>query len=660
MSGLIESVLAIPTRWQMRRLREQVQGVIQLEGQCTRLSDAELLERSLALRYQAKCGEPLDGLLPQAFALVREAARRTIGLTHFEVQLLGGAAIHAGGVAEMQTGEGKTLTATLPLYLHALAGKGAHLATANDYLARRDAELMRPVYGALGMSVSWIVAGMPGDRSAEYRSDVTYGTAKEFGFDFLRDRLRMRQRAHVQNPLFAGESENGRSSALPELSQRGLQFIVVDEADSLLIDEARIPLVISTGPSDDHEAQTAAFRWGAHVAPQFTELEHYTHDRGQKQVELTPAGRQLVRTLSKPREMDSLRLTELYEVVERAVRVCQEFFRDRQYVVRDGKVVIVDEFTGRIAEGRQWRDGVHQAVEAKEGLPVSLPGGFAAQITVQEYFARYDRVAGMTGTASGSAGEFRKVYGLSVVTIPTNQPCIRSRMPDRVLITARAKWKAVADEVQEMRAAGRPVLVGTRSIDKSEELSGLLKARGIEHNVLHARNVADEAAIVERAGEFGRVTVATNMAGRGTDIRLGPGVAEVGGLHVIGTELHDASRIDRQLFGRCARQGDPGSYRQFVSLDDEILDAGLGTEAAEKLRRRWQADLPRDADPAEEELIVEFADAQIRELKRLFRKAQQNVERRQFRDRQLLTKQADRRRRLHERLGQDPYLDAVE
>jgi len=638
----IDSLLDVPARWQLRRLREQTRRVVELEQECQALGPSELTEHSLSLRYRAKCGELLDTLLPQAFALAREAARQTIGLRHFEVQLLAGAALNAGAIAEMQTGEGKTLTATLPLYLRALAGKGAHLATANDYLARRDAEWMRPVFEALGISVGAVTAATShNDRQDAYRCDVTYGTAREFGFDFLRDRLQTRHGA--ESRLFflgasAGESDR---SAAPDRVQRDLNFAIIDEADSLLIDEARIPMIISARSSDNGAAERNAYLWSAQVVAEFAEEEHFTSDPIHKQVELTAAGRQLVRTLPKPAHLDSQTLTSLYDFVERAICIEREFLRDREYVVSEGKVVIVDEFTGRIAEGRQWRDGIHQAVEAKEGLEVTIAAGSAARITVQEFFALYRGLGGMTGTASGSAREFRKAYRLSAITIPTNRPSRRRRLPDRVCASTLAKWMAVVEEVRELHLTGRPVLIGTRSIDKSEQLADHLKAAGIEHAVLHARHLADEAAIVERAGELGRVTVATNMAGRGTDIRLAAGVAEIGGLHVIGTELHDSSRIDQQLFGRCGRQGDPGSCRQFVSLDDEILEQGLGAERAAALRSSPN-DVPK------------------KRLITLFCKAQQRIERRHFRDRHLLLKQAERRRRLHERLGQDPYLDAVE
>lgn len=652
MAGLLETVRMLPRRWQMRRLKEQVRRTVSLAAASAALDDAALVTTSLALRYRAKCGQPLDDLVPEAFALVREAARRTIGLEHFESQLLGGAALHAGAIAEMQTGEGKTLTATLPLYLHALGGKGAHLATANDYLAGRDAEWMRPVYGALGLSVASVVAGtQAGDRNAAYRCDITYGTAREFAFDFLRDRLKQRQRAEAHGLLYGGKFEPSGGPSHQELVQRGLNFVVIDEADSLLIDEARIPLIISARSSDDG-AETAAFLWSTQAVGQFNEVEHFTHDRAKKQVELTLAGRQLTRTLPKPPQIDRLQMPQLYEFIERAIRVNREFLRDRHYIVRDGKVLIVDEFTGRVAEGRQWRDGLHQAVEAREGLDISIAAASAARITIQEFFALYQGLAGMTGTAQGSAREFRGVYHLDVVTIPTNRPCLRERLPDRILPTAAAKWRAVVAEVREVHGTGRPVLIGTRSIDKSEELSGQLTSAGIEHAVLHARHLADEAAIVAHAGERGRVTVATNMAGRGTDIRLAAGIAELGGLCIIGTELHDSSRIDWQLYGRCARQGDPGSCRQFVSLDDEILDLGLGAERAERIRSKWHGG-PADSSGDEQQLPLD-------RLKAFFHRAQRNVERRHYGDRRMLMQQAERRRKLHESLGQDPYLDSVD
>ena len=557
------------------------------------------------------------------------------------MQLLGGVLLHRRAIAEMQTGEGKTLTATLPLYLHSLSGQGAHLATANDYLALRDADWMRPVFEALGLSVGVVLAGQTSaERRSAYHCDVTYGTAREFGFDFLRDRLRAREAAEDQM-LFAGSTPVG--NVLPALSmvQRGLHFVLVDEADSLLIDEARIPLIISAAATTSPQAEAALLGWSRDEACQLIEGEHFSVEFEKRQVELTAAGREAVRSAAKPAELAAFGLPELYESVERGLRVERFFLRDRHYVVREGAIVIVDEFTGRPSEGRQWREGVHQAVQAKEGLSISSTTGAAAQITVQELFTHYGALAGMTGTAVTSASEFRSVYGLHVAQIPTHRPPQRVRLPDRVLPDAAAKWLAIVDEVRELQRQRRPVLVGTRSIDKSEELSRRLTEAGVAHRVLHARNLAAEAEIVAQAGREGRVTVATNMAGRGTDIELGPGVANLGGMHVVCSELHDAARIDRQLIGRSGRQGDPGSYRQFLSLDDEILTNGLGAERAARLHRtRAASGRPLD------------------ELTNWFYLAQRRVERRHRSDRQLLMHQAARRRLLHERMGQDPWLDA--
>jgi preprotein translocase subunit SecA len=644
----LDSWLPTPIPWRLRRARATVARILSADLPLETLSAQNLAERSLALRYRAQCGEPLDRLLVEAYRLVRESARRTIGQTHFETQLLGGVLLHQPMIAEMPTGEGKTLTATLPVYLAALPGKGAHLATANDYLARRDADWMRPIYAALGLTVGVIVAGSsPRERRAAYACDVTYGTAREFGFDFLRDRLRARQAAEDQSLLFQEDRPDpGAASFAPV--QRGLRSIVVDEADSLLIDEARVPLVISAAGPDDLAARRALFLWSARASRQLTENTHFTLESEQKHAELTAAGREETRRiLHAPNPegpaLATIGLPDLYDAIERALRVERYFLRDRHYVVRDGKVVIVDEFTGRPSEGRQWRDGVHQAVEAKEGLAVTPASGAAAQITVQEFFSRYARLSGMTGTATPSGRELQRVYGLAVAPVPTARPSLRVRLPDRVLPSATAKWGAILEEIRDMRQLGRPVLVGTRSIDKSEELAGHLTKAGIPHRVLHARNLAAEAEIIASAGERGQVTVATNMAGRGTDIRLGPGVADLGGLHVICSELHDAARIDRQLIGRSARQGDPGSYRQFLALDDEILESGLGEHHAARLRR-----------------VQHPAGASLDDRAIWFYRAQRRVERRHRAERQLVMHQARERRGLHERMGQDPWLDAVD
>jgi preprotein translocase subunit SecA len=628
-------------RRNLARFSAYLPAIAKIEATLPALSADELRKRSLSLRYRAKSNEPLPRLLPEAYALVREAARRTLQMRPFDVQVLGGVALHFGCVVEMQTGEGKTLTATMPLYLAALAGRGAHLATVNDYLARRDADWMRPIYELLGMSVGVVEAPMlQPQRRAAYHCDITYGTAKEFGFDYLRDRLLLRRRQEGQRDLLGAMLGLLPREAGDQPVGRGQHFAIIDEADSIMIDEARTPLIISALPTEAARIAEACYRWAASVASQFHEDRDYDYDHRKKTVELNAQGRQRARDLPKPREMDSVGMASIYEYVERAIRVARDFIRDRHYVVRNGEIVIVDEFTGRLGEGRKWRDGVHQAIEAKENVQVTVETGQAAQITVQELLSGYRHLAGMTGTAMTSARELAKVYKLRAVPIPTNRPCIRQGLPQRVYGTGQAKWGAIVEEVRQLHAVGRPVLIGTRSIDKSEHLSVLLSAAGITHQVLNARHLAAEAKIVAQAGQRGNVTVATNMAGRGTDIVLGQGVAELGGLHVIATELHEAARIDRQLIGRCARQGDPGTYRQYMALDDDILREAFGPKRA----AAWAAKGARHAGP-------------LSGYGRLFRKAQRILERKHYRDRKRLMYFTKQRKQMMTQLGQDPHLD---
>jgi len=604
-------------------------------------SDQELRKRSLSLRYRAKSGEKLMRLLPEAYALVREAAVRTVKMRHFDVQVIGGIALFQSNIAEMDTGEGKTLTATLPLYLHALVGKGVHLATVNDYLASRDADWMRPIYGLLGMSVGVIESQDSQDQRREaYSCDITYGTAKEFGFDFLRDRLLLRRMGRQQAD-FLGEGSSERwDDGGEQPVQRAPHFALVDEADSVLIDEARTPLIIGSLGDKAREQVVATYEWAAENAERYEEDEHYDYDQDTKKAELTAEGRQLLRSLPQSDILRSVGLIDLYQYTERAVKVARDYFLDREYVVRDGEIVIVDEFTGRLAEGRKWRDGIHQAIEAKEKVEVTVPTGQAARITVQDLFLRYRYLAGMTGTARTSAREFRKIYKMRVIRIPTNKPARRERLGSRIFGTSEVKWNAIADEVEEMHGQGRPILIGTRSIDKSEHLSKLLSARGIQHQVLNAREIAKEAEIVSDAGQFGKVTVATNMAGRGTDIKLGEGVAEKGGLHVILTEIHDAARIDRQLCGRCGRQGDLGTYRYYLSLEDDIILSAFGRERAERYEK-----------------LGASSDEQFARYARVFRSAQKKVERQHFRDRSILLHHEKERKKMQREMGQDPYLD---
>ncbi len=629
-------------RGRLSTWRDIVRKTNALEGEYAKLTDKELKKESLSLRYRAKSGEPLRSMISEAFALVREASCRTTGMRHYDVQLLGGAALFFGAIAEMEMGEGKTLTASLPLYLHALVGKGVHLATVNDYLAERDASLLRPLYEQLGLTVGVVLTQDSSDeRRVAYGCDITYGTAKEFGFDFLRDRLLMRRMGLNEADFLGGGSSHRWDTTGEKPVQRGFHFCLVDEADSILIDEARTPLIIGSIEGAAREQIVQTFQWAAAVAPQFVEDEHYEFDHDKKKVELTTAGRQFVRVLPRPDLVRSVGLVDLYEYAERAIKVHREYQLDREYVVEDGEIVIVDEFTGRKSEGRKWRDGIHQAIEAKEGVEVTVPTGQAARITVQDLFLRYRQLAGMTGTARSAASEFRKIYKTRFVRVPTNRQVQRVRLPDRVFGTSDEKWRAIVEEIREMHLLRRPVLVGTRSIEKSQHLSKLLQLAGVQHQVLNAYEIAKEAEIVAQAGQLGKVTVATNMAGRGTDIKLGPGVAELGGLHVICTEVHDAARIDRQLMGRCGRQGDPGSVRQYMSLDDEILLSSFGPDAA----RRW---LKRGAAAP----LAKWDHAAT-----VFRRAQRKMERRHFRDRTVLLYHEKQRKKMQRELGQDPYLD---
>lgn len=627
--------------WQLSRWWDVVKQVGAFEPELRKESDRDLKKRSLALRFRAKAGEPLKTILAEAYALVREAGRRRLGMRHFDTQILGGIALFHGSISEMETGEGKTLTASLPLYIHALRGRGSHLATVNDYLAERDAETLRPLFELLGMTVGVILTNADSEaRRRGYSADITYGTAKEFGFDFMRDRLLLR-RVGIEHGDYLGGSSTAAMDAGDERPvQRAPHFVLVDEADSILIDDARTPMIIGSLEDESRKRLLASFSWAAEQAPSFEEEKHYTVEADTKKYELTAAGRLKMRTLPRPGAVREMGWIELYNFIERAIKVHHEFFLDQHYVVRDDEIVIVDESTGRLAEGRKWRDGIHQAVEAKQGVTVTLPTGQAARITVQDMFLRYPHLAGMTGTAFTSRTEMKKIYHLRVFPIPTNRPCIRKQLEPRVFGSSEKKWDAIVEEIREMHAIGRPVLIGTRTIEKSELLAAKLTAAGIPHEVLNANEVAREAEIVKGAGETGRVMVATNMAGRGTDIKLGSGVAQLGGLHVICTEVHDSARIDRQLVGRCARQGDPGTARQYMALDDDIIKNGFGPKYAAKMKAWGKRN-----------------EGQLRGSLGLFRRAQAKVERKHFRDRAVLLHQEKLRKQMQREMGQDPYLD---
>ena len=544
----MKMVFGDPNKKELKVCQGYVDKINALEPEISGLSDARLRAKTDEFRLRLTKGETLDDLLPEAFAVVREAAKRVMGLRHFDVQLMGGCILHRGKIAEMRTGEGKTLVATLPAYLNALEGKGVHVVTVNDYLARRDSEDMGRVYRFLGLSVGLITHEMDYPaRKAAYAADITYGTNNEFGFDYLRDNMVI---------------------SLDQMVQRPLHYAIVDEVDSILIDEARTPLIIS-GPGAQ---STSLYQVMADVAAKLKEGEDYTVDEKQKTVAPTETGiAKTEKLLGVSNMYDGENGVDYSHQLMAALKAKALMHRDRDYVVKDGEVIIVDEFTGRLMFGRRYSEGLHQAIEAKEHVKVERESQTLATITFQNYFRMYDELSGMTGTAKTEEQEFQKIYGLDVVVVPTNKPNIRIDYPDVIYKTRRAKYRAVANAIEELHKKGRPVLVGTTSIQQSEELSELLKKRGIEHNVLNAKFHEKEAEIVADAGQMGAVTIATNMAGRGTDIVLGDGVAELGGLHIIGTERHESRRIDNQLRGRCARQGDPGSTRFYLSLEDDLM-----------------------------------------------------------------------------------------
>jgi preprotein translocase subunit SecA len=634
--------LAGPTHaGRMGRYALVVDRVNALEEELEKCSDEDLKARAHAAQLKARQGDSLNSLMVESFALVREAAKRAIGQRHFDVQIVGSCAIHHRCIAELETGEGKTLVATMPAFLNALPGKGVHVITVNDYLARRDAEWMGPIYRMLGLTVGCIQTGQTDPaRRAAYACDITYGTAKEMGFDFLRDelkRLKLGGDGHRKSfeQVFLGRGEHLDAE---KPVQRTHQYAIVDEADSILIDEARTPLIIGANNQPTQE-EAAAYYGADQLAATLVRVKDYKYDPLERKAELTAAGRRKVQAVAAHSAFTSLTVDNLYEYVERSLRGQIAYLRDRDYVVVDGEVVIVDEFTGRMMPGRQWQDGLHQAIQAKEKLEITLETITAARVTVQDFFKRYNKLAGMTGTATSDAAELRRIYKVGVFKVPTNRPGRRTWLPDRVFSTEEEKFRAVADQIIEWNKTGVPVLVGTRSIEKSEKLSTLLAAAGIEHQILNAKNHEIEAQIVAQAGQPGRVTVATNMAGRGTDIKLGEGVAELGGLNVIGTERHESRRIDRQLAGRCARQGDPGMAQFFVSLEDEIVEA-FGEKPAARLRKRHKG---RGEMTSARWRGVMFA-------------AQRKKERQHYKDRKLLMHYEKQRAEMRKNMGLNPVL----
>jgi preprotein translocase subunit SecA len=548
LTGILKKMFGTQNERVLERVAPLVRRINELEQQTMALPDDRLAARSADFKQRIANGEPLDALIPEVFATVREVSRRVLAMRHFDVQLVGGVVLHEGRIAEMRTGEGKTLVATLPIVLNALTGRGVHLVTVNDYLARRDADWMGAIYRFLGLSVGVIVHGMDdAERKASYNCDITYGTNNEYGFDYLRDNMKFR---------------------LEDMVQRELHYSIVDEVDSILIDEARTPLIIS-GPAE--EATDKYVRVNSLIGYMKKDADYKVDEKARSVLLTEDSGIPKIERLLGVENLYDPRNIEILHHVNQALKAHVLFKRDVDYMVKDGEVVIVDEFTGRLMPGRRWSDGLHQAVEAKEGVKIENENQTLATITFQNYFRMFEKLAGMTGTADTEAVEFKQIYNLDVVVIPTNQPMIREDHGDQIYKTEREKFQAVLDEAKRLYEEKRPVLVGTVSIEKSERLSALLSRHGIPHNVLNAKHHEKEAQIIAEAGQPGKVTIATNMAGRGVDIKLGEGVVEKGGLHIIGTERHESRRVDNQLRGRAGRQGDPGSSRFYLSLEDDLL-----------------------------------------------------------------------------------------
>jgi preprotein translocase subunit SecA len=560
---------------ELKVLAPLVDQINSLEPRYRALSDADLKAQTPLFKERLEQGEELDELLPEAFAAAREASTRALGMRPFDVQLIGGIVLHQGRIAEMKTGEGKTLVATMPAYLNALSGEGVHIVTVNDYLARRDAQWMGGVYGFLGLTVGNIVHGLDDDqRRRAYGADITYGTNNEFGFDYLRDNMKF---------------------DLAEYTQRDFNFAIVDEVDSILIDEARTPLIIS-GPAEESTQLYYALN---QVAKQLKTEHDFTVDEKARTVLITEDGVSRAEKLVNLANLYDPRNIEVLHHLNAALKAQNLFKRDVDYIVKDGQVIIVDEFTGRLMPGRRYSDGLHQALEAKEGVKIENENQTLATVTFQNYFRMYKKLSGMTGTADTEAEEFKKIYQLEVMVIPTHKKMIRADHPDVIYRSADEKFRAAVEEIKDCHGRGQPVLVGTTSIEKSEHLSRLLKRDGIKHEVLNAKQHEKEAEIVAHAGQFGRVTIATNMAGRGTDIVLGEGVVAAGGLHILGTERHEARRIDNQLRGRSGRQGDPGSSRFYLSLEDDLLRI-FGSDRIKGLMGRLGMD---DGEPIEHRMV---------------------------------------------------------
>jgi preprotein translocase subunit SecA len=558
---ILSKILGTANERQLRNLQPIVQQINALEPAIAALPDDQLAAKTNEFRARYAQGESLDSLLPEAFAVVREVSKRTLGMRPFDVQLMGGIVLHQGKIAEMKTGEGKTLTATLPLYLNALTGKGVHLVTVNDYLARRDAEWMSPIYQFLGMEVTALQHSMEDEeRKKAYNADILYATNNELGFDYLRDNMKFRMQDYVHRELY---------------------YEIVDEVDSILIDEARTPLIISGSAEESSKLYQDADR----VVARLKKTEDYEVDEKARSVQMTEAGVDKVERAFGVDNLYNPEYLNLLHHIQQALRGHALFRRDVDYVVKDGQVLIVDEFTGRILPGRRYSDGLHQALEAKEGVEVERESQTLASITLQNYFRLYKKLAGMTGTAATESEEFHNIYGLDVVSIPTNMPMVRDDKSDLIFLTKNAKYKSIIDDIKERHKKGQPVLIGTIAIETSELLSNILKSAGVPHEVLNAKQHAREADIVAHAGEVGRVTIATNMAGRGTDIKLTPESKQAGGLYILGTERHESRRIDNQLRGRSGRQGDLGESRFYISLEDDLIRIFAGDTLKKNMER---------------------------------------------------------------------------
>ena len=618
----------------------QVPKIRHWESEFDKLTDFEILEISKKMKGRARGGESLDKMLPEAFGLASIASKRILGMRPFDVQLVAGAVIHGGALAELATGEGKTLVASLPAFLNGLAGKGVHVASVNDYLSRRDGEWLKPVYAALGMTTGILQQQMSDlDRQNAYKCDITYATASEYGFDFLRDRLKIADGKGAETPFWSPWLA-GNATPASNFVQRGHHFALVDEADNIFIDEARTPLIISGQVRPATPEEQVVYLWADDLVQRMEAGQHFIFNPQLQKLELTALGKHLVRYSNPPSGPHGDALDKLHEAMEQAIQAHYRFKLNQHYLVDKNKIVIIDEFTGRRMPDRHWRDGLHQAVEAKEKIPVTHSDEHAAQITFQSYFRLYKKLGGMTGTALQNRMEIRRVYKIWVVCVPTNKPILRQLWPDKVYPNENAKFDAIVDEIQKLRTEGRSVLIGTRSVDKSEILSQKLHDAGLIHQVLNAKNHELEAKIIEQAGQLGRITIATNMAGRGTDIKPCKEVIAAGGLHVLGTERHESIRIDRQLAGRAGRQGDPGSAQFFLSLDDELLE-GLGQGRQMKLKN----------------LGISGTIREWNKYLSMFKLAQHRVERRHYLSRVDLLVHEKQRQEILKDLGADPYVD---